>query len=101
MMNENGELTKSVAKTKNVFVYMGYDSCTKRKYTRETVKPAINAGNGLLTPSSLGGISYATTEAFEQGYFPELAKGCERQVCLSLKQGTIKETVQKVLSVNR
>ena len=101
MLNENGEVTKTLAKAKKEFVNIGNCKYSKRKDLRASVRNQIDAYNGIIPASLFSSISHGKSEAFLNGYFPELAKGCERQVCISLKQGTIKETVQKVQAINR
>lgn len=101
MLNENGEVTKTLAKAKKEFVNIGNCKYSKRKDLRASVRNQIDAYNGIIPASLFSSSSHGKSEAFLNGYFPELAKGCERQVCISLKQGTIKETVQKVQAINR
>jgi hypothetical protein len=100
MINENGEVTKTVGKASKVFAQAA-SGCPKRKYVRESAQAVVGGKKGVIAASAFGGISVGDNDGFLNGYFPEFAKGCERQVCISLKQGTVKETLQKVLTVNR
>lgn len=105
MLNENGQTTKSVAPEKKEFVNVDSWFYSKKEL-RKSIKDKIAAFNGIIhstffVSDSYESISYGKKEAFLNGYFPMLAKGCERQVCISLKQGTINETVQKVKNLGR
>lgn len=100
MMNENGEVTQPVGKSSKVFV-RATDDCRKRSEVRQHVRNVIGGKKGIITPSTFYKLPTSNNDAFLNGYFPMLSRGCERQVCISLKQGTIKETLQKVLTVNR